>query len=122
MLLVVGWSAVMVWLNVRPSVRCLTIAGSEEPIWHMCIHYHGWPCMYGNTERIHKRSEPCLRPRPFPPTILRYRFLFNLFAVVICVAYLTFVSKYLLRAMVIGVKAFLGKPPWDKEEGPSKSN
>jgi len=40
----------------------------------------------------------------------------------IAVAVLTFASKYLLRAIVAGLRAIMSKPPPDKGNGPSKSN
>ena len=34
MLLIVGWSAVVVWLNVRPRIEYLPIPGQEDVVYH----------------------------------------------------------------------------------------
>ena len=77
---------------------------------------------------FHKKNafNPSIPPR-FAPTEARlyddwaWHLVDNIFYGLLAVAVLTFASKCLVRAIVAGLRAFMSKPPPDKEEGPSKS-
>jgi len=116
MLLVVGWSSVVFWLNVRPSVQYY-----NDDDFHRCISSYGFP--FAITIEVLTSERPSLRSQAefiFP---LCYDTLAANIAIgLLAVAVLTFASKYLVRATVAGVKSFLSKPPPDKEEGPSESS
>ena len=111
MLLVVGWSAVVVWLNVRPTI-CI---GYYRSVFYYAIYGYPWnyasaPSYYASRPGIHTAdidSYPALAA--------------NLAIGLLAVGLLTFASKSLVRAIVAGLRAFVGKPPPSKEEGPSKS-
>jgi len=107
MLLVVGWSAVVVWLNVRPRVRYGTeILGLD---FYFCIIDYGFPW-------THACSSPTVET-------LGYRLLAGNIAIgLLAVAVLTFASRLLMRAIVAGVRAFMSKPPPGNEDGQSKSD
>jgi len=97
MLLVVGWSAVVVWLNVRPRV--------DPFAW---IEY-GCPLTCARTLDHHFSGEI---PRVRLDYIDDYRLLTANIAIgLLAVAVLTFASKYLVRAIVAGLRAIMSKPP-----------
>jgi len=90
---------------------------------YICTQHYGCPWTYGRTVRGHTHSEPCLPPRSFPQKIWSYWLLAANIAIgLVAVLVLTFASKYLIRAIVSGLRAVLSKPPPDKEKGPSESN
>jgi hypothetical protein len=115
MLLIVGWSAVVVWLNVRPHKNCIEVPGRFRDVGtgpHACDQVYGCPWFYGRILYYHERPDPC------PP--LR----FDIEKVVICdfpalaanaaigllaVAVLAFAPKHLLRRIVSVLRTAL--PP-----------
>jgi len=106
MLLIVGWSSVVVWLNVRPRVRYGTELFVSDSYW--CIIDYGCPC-------THACSSPTVET-------LGYRALLANIAIgLLAVAVLTFTSKYLARAIVAGLRAILSKPPPAKGNGPERA-
>ncbi|MBC8873843.1 MAG: hypothetical protein H8E44_30760 [Planctomycetes bacterium] len=120
MLLVVGWSAVVVWLNVRPRVvseLTLFLAHQEAPL---CVVGYGRPWRYASTFCDGEvRQLP-----PFRREYVRhYRPLAANIAIgLVAVAVLTFASKYLVRAIVAGVRAIQGKPPPGQKKGPERAS
>jgi len=113
MLLIVGWSAVVVWLNVRPRIYGLYMVGSltpapKEPTGTCFVEYgYPWACWFtwGEAFTIH------------------YRALAGNIAIgLLAVAVLTFASKYLVRAIVAGLRAFLSKPPPSNGKGPERAS
>jgi len=129
MLLVVGWSSLVVWLNVRPRISYMTLDGEScDPYW---IDY-GCPWTYAFRANLDQSNTFRWGPMMDGAQIglekaalcdngawlLAANIAIGLLAVLV----LTFASKYLVRAIVAGLRAFVGKPPPDKEEGPSKSN
>jgi len=120
MLLVLGWSSVVVWLNVRPrDGHTLIVATRSEELTISDIQY-GYPSSHATVSLTHSRLA---RSHLGSDYEIHYRALAANIAIgLLAVAVLTFASKYLLRATVAGVRAFVCKPPPDKEEGPSKSN
>jgi len=123
MLLVVGWSSVVFWLNVTPRVRYWYVPEEEEPVYGV-VRY-GSPLTHANflvfrtqTAQGHRILLPSLQPSQ----ITSYRHLAANIAIgLIAVAVLTFASKYLVRAIVSGLRGFMSKPPPDKGEGPERA-
>ena len=98
-LLVVTWSPVMVWLNVRPRTVG-SIFGT--------IPLYGWPWTYA----IQFSADPNVPPGFSTDSIYRYwPFAANTAIGLLAVAVLTFASKYLLRAITAALRAFMSKPP-----------
>jgi len=121
MLLIVGWSAVVVWLNVRP--RCynqyLYVNGREE---YVCWVEYGCPWAYTSTHHIHDPRDEKPPSRLHATYIDSYWRLGGVVAIgLLAVAVLTFASRYLVRAIIAGVGAFLGKPPPTNEKCPESS-
>jgi len=118
MLLIVGWSAVVVWLNVRPwPVSSQSFLADEEGTVSITVEY-GFP-------RKHAFN-PSMPPLSSPTETRLYddwawQLVDNLFYGLVAVALLAFASKYLVRAIVAGLRAILSKPPPSKEEGPERA-
>jgi len=137
MLLVVGWSAVVVWLNVRPRTcevdRTLVIVpSSKEPVRCYLFEYgFPWICVSATwldtpddsgAEWLINRSEMYALHEPRNEHhIDSWPLAANIAIGLIAVLVLTVASKYLVRAVVAGLRAFVGKPPPNKGKGPSKS-
>ncbi len=130
MLLVVGWSAVVVWLNVRPRVRQWKryLPDGLEPLVIDHVAY-GYPWTCADRESVQSTQIPSRRfgsitywklvPGSLPDeeTIHYWPLTANIAIGLVAVAVLTFASKYLIRAIVAGLRAFMSKPPPDKQEG-----
>jgi len=107
MLLVVGWSSVVVWLNVRPrrdSNRIyLDLQGRD-----FVYYQYGCPLPYVGTDHYSLETTPGFRPQ----FAINYRHLTANIAIgILAVTVLTFASKHLLRAIVALLRAFMSKPP-----------
>jgi len=121
MLLVVGWSSVVVWLNVRPRVTEYTFRyfGAHS----IDLAEYGCPWSHSSEGiEFFESSHPPVNS--FGPDVYYdYPALAaNLAIGLLAVAVLTFASKYLVRAIVAGLRRLLSKPPPDKGNGPSESN
>jgi len=117
MLLIVGWSAVVVWLNVRPRVH-------DKKDGYVCFVSYGLPFTIAGGFSF-SESSILLQPQHrylSHPSYWRWLLAANIAIGLLAVAVLTFASKYLVRAIVAGLRRLLSKPPPDKEEGPSESN
>ena len=105
MLLVVGWSSVVVWLNVTPRVRHLPLLASEELV---CKRDYGFPLTYAYATYLHPHTEPC-PPLGFHLGILStcdYSALVqNIAKGLIAVVILTWTSKAILSAL----RAFMSR-------------
>jgi len=102
MLLIVGWSAVVVWLNVRPTV-CMRYYNYA---YYYAIYGYPWPCAAAPLTSFESL------PGVHTAEIERYWALAANIAIgLLAVAVLTFASEYLIRAIVAGLRAFVGKPP-----------
>jgi len=113
MLLVVGWSAVVVWLNTKPR-RTNVLPDRYD---YGC----GFPWLY-DFELV-LWEDPAYGYEFRPPRFLQYPFrypalLANIAIGLLAVLVLTFASKCLLRAIVAGLRAFMSKPPPNKGNGP----
>ena len=126
MLLVVGWSAVVVWLNVRPRVE---YRRTGELDWH--FFNYGLPFTIAGATQVSVRAgNHTFSPRftdyignpDYRSSYWGWLLAANIAIGLVAVAVLTFASKYLLRAMVAGLRGPPSKPPPDKRNGPSKSN
>ena len=128
MLLVVGWSAVVVSLNVRP--RFDTYIPTGEGIFPVVVRY-GYPWCYASAFTIVNLDTP--NPRRDLRSIdlaelHRYRYhsywllAGNTAIGLLAVAVLTFASKFLLRAIVAGLRAVLSKPPPRNDKGPERAS
>ena len=115
MLLIVGWSAVVVWLNVRPrDGHTLTVATRSEELTVSDIQY-GYPWSHATVSLTHSRL---LRSHVASDYEIHYWPLAANVAIGLpAVAVLTFASEYLLRAIVSGLRALLSKPPPSNEKG-----
>jgi hypothetical protein len=129
MLLVVGWTSVVVWLNVRPRNYCIPQPAPHpftKPTNYACYCYQicGFPWTHGRTLRgDHISTEPCLPPRSYPQKISSYLALkANIAIGLLAVAVLTWASTYLLRRMVSGLRAVFGKPPPNNEKSSPQAN
>jgi len=120
MLLVVGWSAVVVWLNVTP--RIMGSVPDEEYLVPAVVQY-GCPWSYAGCFTMlthgHWIGYPSFRPQM---THSYWPLAGNIAIGLLAVAVLTWASKYLVRAIVAGVRSLLSRSPPDKGNGPSKSN
>jgi len=117
MLLIVGWSAVVVWLNVRPRVVCEVLFISLNPPGSLTLDEEfGWPL----TVAVGVRSEQS-HVRQFHNNF-KWPLAANIAIGLLAVAVLTFASKYLVRAIVAGVRAIVGKPPPSKGNGPERAS
>jgi len=111
MLLIVGWSSVVFWLNVRP--RLVRFYETESYLimygcpWIYAAQYHG--NYWGRSPRLH-----AVRPDYIEDY---WALTANIAIGLVAVAVLTFASKYLVRAIVAGVKSFMSKPPPANEKG-----
>ena len=111
MLLIVGWSAVVVWLNVRPR---FTVAMSDGEIVSDVVYYgYPFPCAYSlmpndwwDADQLH---------------VDYYTLALNVVIGVLVGAVGILPTKYLLRAIVAGLRAVLGKPPPSNSEGPERA-
>ncbi len=114
MLLIVGWSAVVVWLNVRPRLYYFSLVGEEPSLFSIS---HGCPWIYA----FHPGFHIDLPSRSSLREALIYEYwplTANIGIGLLAVAVLTFASKYLVRAIVAGLRAVLSKPPPSDEKGP----
>ncbi len=124
MLLVVGWSSLVVWLNVRPRVKYIRNQW-ESVVVSECEY--GCPWTYASDFDLLASSPHRFRLTDgvFTHDIIHdtwnWPLAGNIAIGLLAVAVLTFASKYLVRAIVAGLRAFVGKPPPDTKEGPSKS-
>ena len=115
MLLVVGWSAVVVWLNVRPRVVWRDTEGE------LVIGFVRYGCPWSFAS-VHAFREQQLSSRFHLDYLHDVRRLYANIAIgLLAVAVLTFASKYLARAIVSGVRAFVGKPPPSNGRGPLRA-
>lgn len=106
-LLIVGWSSLVGWLNVRPRIHRndpIVIDSIES---QTTVVYYGYPWAYTCVIFWDKRQD-ILRS---PPTIDYWRLAYNLLMGLLAVAVLTWTSKYLLRAIIAILRAFMSKPP-----------
>ena len=119
MLLVVGWSAVVVWLNVRPRfVSGLAFLVDEEETVSITVEY-GFPCKYAFNPSVARLLSPT-ETRLYDDWA--WQLVDNLFYGLLAVAVLTFASKYLVRAIVAGLRAFMSKPPPSNGKGHERAN
>ena len=103
MLLIVGWSSVVVWLNVRPRYYELILHRHGK---HYPVLYAEYGCPWGYSWQDVEY---------YDYTALAANIAIGLLAV------LTFASKYLLRAIVAALRALLSKPPPSNENGPERA-
>ena len=115
MLLIVGWSAVVVWLNSKPrrDDRLRYINGQGR--YFHGIKY-GCPWTFAGSPHLYDPADAIPRYRP-ELTYRSWPLAGNIAIGLLAVAVLTFASKYLLRAIVAGLRAFVGKPPPSNAEG-----
>ena len=119
MLLIVGWSAVAVWLNVRPRVH----DGVEDTYlvdlrttYYFVTYGFPWTvatrlCFHeGSSIRIESAAE-------FEPSYRRWPLAANIAIGLVAVAVLTLASKYLLRAILSGLRRLFAKPTTGNEKG-----
>ena len=104
MLLIVGWSSVVVWLNVRPRF-------TEAILYHHGVHHilfaeYGWPWSYSD--------------EAIDGYFGHWHLAANMAIGLLAVAVLTFTAKYLVRAIVAGLRAIVGKPPPSNGKGPER--
>ena len=113
MFLIVGWSSVVFWLNVRPRRVNTFWSGPDGYV----IKY-GFPLICSE-QRIYdlRRVAPHRSRGRFGYVLIYWPLAANIAIGLLAVAVLTFASKYLLRAIVAGLRRFVGKPPPAKEEG-----
>ena len=104
MLLVVGWSAVVVWLNVRPRVE---YEASVKYGYPWTSYVEPWePLRTSDSGPGYVINELV----PPPQYDIRYWHLAANIAIgLLAVALLTFASKYLVRAIIAGLRAVLSK-------------
>jgi len=120
MLLIVGWSAVVVWLNVRPHPPYPRSDG-PSPAVGLWVFQYGCPWKYGTQITAVNSGHP-VRFRLDDLVIADYwRLAGNIAIGLLSVAVLTFASKYLVRAITAGLRGFVGKPPPGKGNGPSSN-
>ena len=102
MLLIVGWSSVVVWLNTR--ARFGVVSSEDNRMVSYCVFYgYPAPCAYAwNSYKVSDAN----------PLHIDYRLLaVNVVIGVLVVAVGAWASKYLLRRIVSGLRAVVGKPP-----------
>ena len=115
MLLVVGWSAVVVWLNVRPHPPYPRIDG-PSPAVGLWVFQYGCPWKYATQITAVNSGHP-LRFRLDDLVIAEYWRLAAALAIgLIAVAVLTWASKCLARAFTVALRALFGKPPPENGE------
>ena len=120
MLLIVGWSAVVVWLNVRPRIEYLPIPGQEDVVYHASF---GCPWTYAFDLDFFASSPPRFGlSEALTHDTWVWPLTGNTAIGLLAVAILTFASEYLLRGIVSGLRAFVGKPPPSNTEGPERPN
>lgn len=101
MLLVVGWSAVAVWLNVRP--RVVWRDHTEDAIVVGFVRY-GCPCSFASVHAIYEQQ---LSSRLHLDYIHDVRRLYaNITIGLVAVVVLTWGSRYLLRRMACSFRDF----------------
>jgi len=113
MLLIVGWSAVVVWLNVRPRVNDryidTYINGQEDYV--LWVEY-GCPWTYASTHHLHDPWNETPPSRVHPTYVDSYwRLATNAAIGLLAVAILTFASTCLVRGIRYAARVFVGKPP-----------
>jgi len=112
MLLIVGWSAVVVWLNVRSGMGWEAAPWvGEDPVFYL-VGY-GCPWTWGIGETSHPSQFASWDRIDYLYSALTANIAIGLLAV----AVLRFASKYLARAIVAGLRAFLSKPPPSNAKG-----
>jgi hypothetical protein len=122
MLIIVGWSSVVVWLNVRPRLDRTVVfsqvgrPGLNPPQSVFFNEEYGWPFTVAVGLRLDE--PPTLHPYPG----YKWNLAGNIFWGLSAVAVLTFASKYLLRAIVAGSRALLSKPPPTNGKGPKRAD
>ena len=117
MLLVVGWSAVGVGLNTIP--RHATLYGLEDRTAGYFTGF-GYPWTYAVAPPYFPPSSP---PGFRSADMISYWALAGNAAIgVLMVAVSTWGSKYLIRAIVAGLRAFVGKPPPSNEKGQGRAS
>lgn len=126
-LLIVGWSAVVIWLNVTPRFgRYCLLARLAS------VHYgYPWDCIVAGwdsdsappytSNRFGWARTPVF-PKPSEHQVHYWPLAGNMAIGLLAVAVLTFASRYLVRAIVAGLRAFVGKPPPTNEKGPWRPN
>jgi hypothetical protein len=129
LLLIVGWSSVVVWLNVLPRRRhhVEQFAFGDAIPQYVSEDTYGWPEKYSG-RFSEGRNSPRLLFRPALDDTWRISkwtvaraLIINTVVGLIAVVVLTFASRYLLRRMVSGLRAVFGKPPPAKEESSPES-
>jgi len=123
MLLVVGWSAVVVWLNVRPRVYD-GVDDPREGSYHRPEYFvrYGFPWAIAYRLGRYEGSSFRILDYEYQPYYRPWPLAANIAIGLLAVAVLTFASKYLLRAIVAGLRAHLRKPPPSKEKGPERAS
>jgi hypothetical protein len=115
--LIVGWSSIVVWLNLRPRIWRVPIGYIGKDPQYLTVYGCPWPWAYAC--RYSTSSEKDLFPDRLYFPSLGWRLAGNAAIGLLAVALLTVASKYLLRAIVAGLRALLSKPPpANKESSP----
>ena len=141
MLLIVGWSAVVVWLNVRPrtyEVEAYNYATREPTLYHLAMYgyplnaaYRSWHSeenqdlpddSWGLIGSIKRSDAVPISLLPSECQLNHWRLAANIAIGLLAVAVLTFASKYLVRAIVAGLRSLLSKPPPANGEGQGKAS
>ncbi|MBC8873175.1 MAG: hypothetical protein H8E44_27390 [Planctomycetes bacterium] len=123
MLLIVGWSAVVVWVNVRPRVvgRATSFLDEEE-ISATFVKY-GYPWTYAHDLDFVASSPSHFR---LAEALIYDNWAWplagNAAIGLLAIEILTFASKYLVRAIVPGLRALVGKPPPSNSEDPERAS
>ncbi len=114
MLLIVGWSSVVVWLNVQPGYGpTLTFATRSEKLSVSEIQY-GFPWSHASVSQ----RDSLISGLGSEYTIHYWALAGNVAVGILAVAVLTWGSTCLRRDIASGLRAAFGKPPGTNEEGP----
>lgn len=112
MLLIVGWSSVVVWLNVRTRTASSSGGLDDYTGEVMRTAYFEWGCPWSYAGVFLSGNEKLEPPILHPKYIFGYWFLAaNTSIGILAVAVLTLASHYLLRRIVSRLRAVFGKPP-----------
>jgi len=120
MLLSVGWSSVVVWLNVRPHRETATILATRLHELTLTKIEYGCPWSHARVTLIDNQFLPSGAGNVH--TIRYWPLAGNVAIGMLTAAVLTFASKYLFRHVVSGFRAAsVGKPPpSNAEKGPER--
>jgi len=109
MLLVVGWSSVVLWLNVRPRVKYLPNPVGEYGVYDASF---GRPWTYAFDLDFSPSSPPRFSlAGALTHDTWAWPLAANITIGLLAVTVLTFASKYLLRAIAALLRACMSKPP-----------